>query len=476
MSGPSPQETVERALAAAKSDDCVVIAEETSTANLRWAGNTLTTNGVAGSRQLTVIAIDRRGTGNRSSAATGVVSRAGVRADQIEDVVREAEHAAAEATPAEDAGELIGAGEPGPFGINDGEPGWDGQPGRTEIGVLRDFAAALGQTLRAAEGASRKLYGFAEHQMESTFLGTSAGLRLRHDQPTGRVELNAKSADMARSAWTGVATRDFTGVDIAGLDAGLTERLGWAARSVALPAGRYETLLPPTAVSDLLVYMYWSAGAKEAAEGRTVFSKPGGGTRIGERLSSQPVTLSSDPRAAGLQCAPFVVAHASGRDSSVFDNGLPLGATSWIRDGSLAALISSRHSAAIAGVPVTPGIDNLTFATSASGAPSLEQMIASTGRGLLLTCLWYIREVDPQTLLLTGLTRDGVYLVENGEVTGAVNNFRFNESPVGMLGRLTEVGATVPTLPREWGDYFNRAAMPPVRVEGFNMSSVSQAS
>jgi len=476
--GPSPQETVERALAAAKSGDCVVIAEETSTANLRWAGNTLTTNGVAGSRQLTVIAIDRRGAGSGPGAATGVVSRAGVRPDQIEDVVREAEHAAAEATPAEDAGELIGAGEPGPFGINDGGPGWDGHPGRTEIGVLRDFAAALGQTLRAAEGASRKLYGFAEHQLQSTFLGTSAGLRLRHDQPTGRVELNAKSADMARSAWTGVSTRDFTDVDIAGLDAGLTERLGWAERTVALPAGRYETLLPPTAVSDLLVYMYWSAGAKEAAEGRTVFSKPGGGTRIGEQLSSQPVTLSSDPRAAGLQSTPFVVAHASGPDSSVFDNGLSLGPTSWIRDGSLAALISSRHSAAIAGVPVTPAIDNLTFAVhpSGAGAPSLEQMIASTGRGLLLTCLWYIREVDPQTLLLTGLTRDGVYLVENGEVTAAVNNFRFNESPVGMLGRLLEVGATVPTLPREWGDYFNRAAMPPVRVEGFNMSSVSQAS
>ena len=103
-------------------------------------------------------------------------------------------------------------------------------------------------------------------------------------------------------------------------------------------------------------------------------------------------------------------------------------------------------------------------------------MIAGTSRGLLLTCLWYIREVDPQTLLLTGLTRDGVYLVENGEVTGAVNNFRFNESPVAMLARITEAGATGPTLPREWGDYFTRAAMPPLRVEGFNMSSVSQAS
>jgi predicted Zn-dependent protease len=466
-----PQDTVERALAASRSDDCVVIAEETSAANLRWAGNTLTTNGVSRSRQLTVIAIDRRAGG----AAAGVVSRAGVRRDQIEDVVREAERAATEAPPAEDAAELAGAAQPGPFGIN-GVPGWDSRPGRTEIGVLRDFAGALGETLRAAQAVGRKLYGFAEHELASTFLGTSAGLRQRHDQPTGRVELNAKSEDLTRSAWAGAATRDFTDVDIAELDAGLSERLSWAKRTLSLPAGRYETLLPPTAVSDLLTYMYWSAGAKDAADGRTVFSRPGGGTRLGDRLSTQPVSLSSDPRVPGLACAPFVIAHASGPDSSVFDNGLPLGATSWIRDGSLAALISSRHSAAVAGVPVTPAIDNLIFATSAAGPPTLEEMIASTGRGLLLTCLWYIREVDPQTLLLTGLTRDGVYLVEDGEVVGAVNNFRFNESPVGMLGRLLEVGGTEPTLPREWGDYFNRAAMPPVRVEGFNMSSVSQAS
>jgi predicted Zn-dependent protease len=460
----SPQETVERVLAAARCDDCVVIAEETSSANLRWAGNTLTTNGVSRSRQLTVIAVRRRGDG----AAAGMVSRAGVGPGQVEEVLREAEHAAEQGPPAEDAAELPGPEQSG--------SSWESPPERTEIGVLRDFAAGLGETLRAAQAAGRKLYGFAEHQMVSTFLGTSTGLRQRYDQPTGRVELNAKSADMARSAWTGAATRDFTDVDIAGLDAGLSERLGWAKRAISLPPGRYETLLPPTAVSDLLIYLYWSAGARDAADGRTVFSKPGGGTRIGERLSPQPVTLSSDPLAPGLHCAPFVIAHASGPDSSVFDNGLPLGGTSWIRDGSLAALRSSRHSAALAGLPVTPAIGNLTFATSSATPPSLEEMIASTGRGLLLTCLWYIREVDPQTLLLTGLTRDGVYLVEDGEVVGAVNNFRFNESPVGMLGRLLEVGGTVPTLPREWSDYFNRAAMPPVRIEGFNMSSVSQAS
>jgi len=470
----SPQDTVERALAAARCDECVVIAEETTSANLRWAGNTLTTNGVSQSRRLTVIAIDRRADG----ASAGIISRAGVRPDQVEEVVREAEREAAEGTPAEDEAQLTGPDQAGPFGLKEDTEvrGWDSPPSRTDVGVLRDFAAALGQALPGAEAAGRKLYGFAEHDMVSTFLGTSSGLRLRHDQPTGRVELNAKSADLARSAWTGVATRDFTDVDIAGLDAGLSERLDWAKRSISLPAGRYETLLPPAAVSDLMIYLYWSAGAKDAADGRTVFSKAGGGTRVGERLATQPVTLSSDPMAPGLSCAPFVIAHASGSDSSVFDNGLPLTATSWISGGTLAALPSSRHSAALAGLPVTPAIDNLTFATSAAGAPTLGEMIASTGRGLLLTCLWYIREVDPQTLLLTGLTRDGVYLVEDGEVTGAVNNFRFNESPVAMLGRLLEVGLTMPTLPREWGDYFNRAAMPPVRVEGFNMSSVSPAS
>ena len=159
----------------------------------------------------------------------------------------------------------------------------------------------------------------------------------------------------------------------------------------------------------------------------------------------------------------------------MFDNGLPLAPTEWISGGVLAALTQTRHSARLSGLAVTPAIGNLILDAPGAGA-SLDDMIAGTGRGLLLTCLWYIREVDPQNRLLTGLTRDGVYLVEDGEVTAAVNNFRFNESPVAMLGRIAEAGATGPALPREWSDYFTRAAMPPLRVDGFNMSSVSQAS
>ena len=173
-----------------------------------------------------------------------------------------------------------------------------------------------------------------------------------------------------------------------------------------------------------------------------MFSKPGGGTRIGERLSPLPVDLFSDPAYPGLECAPFVVAHSSGRDTSVFDNGLPAGRAAWISEGVLSALHSSRFSAAAAGVAVTPSVDNLIM-TAPGASESLAEMIASTRRGLLLTCLWYIRQVDPQTLLLTGLTRDGVYLVEQGEVVGAVNNFRFNESPVAMLGRVAQAGRDV---------------------------------
>lgn len=226
-----------------------------------------------------------------------------------------------------------------------------------------------------------------------------------------------------------------------------------------------------------MIYLFWSSGARDALDGRSVFAKPGGGTRVGEQLATLPVSLSSDPGAAGIACAPFVTAHASSRESSVFDNGLPLERTDWIRDGRLEALMQTRYSAELSGLPVTPGVDNLIMSGPAGGpAPSLEEMIASTRRGLLVTCLWYIREVDPQTLLLTGLTRDGVYLVEHGEVVGEVNNFRFNESPVDLLGRLAEVGGSTQTLPREWNDYFQRTIMPAVRVPDFNMSTVSQAS
>jgi predicted Zn-dependent protease len=95
--------------------------------------------------------------------------------------------------------------------------------------------------------------------------------------------------------------------------------------------------------------------------------------------------------------------------------------------------------------------------------------------GLLITCLWYIREVDSESLLLTGLTRDGVYVVENGEIIGAASNFRFNESPVGMLNRIVDAGQSIACLPREWADYFARAKVTPLTISDFNLSTKSDA-
>jgi predicted Zn-dependent protease len=460
----TPQNTIERTLALSQADACVVIVDEATDANIRWANNTVTTNGVTRSRQLTVIAT----IGRAAAMAVGSVSRAGVTPDHLEDLVRAAEEAARSSRPAEDAEPLVTPGSSAPGGP------WDSPPEETSIAAFSAFIPSLRRAFDQARGEKRLLFGFAEHQLRTTYLGSSGGLRLRHDQPMGRLELNAKSPDFERSAWSGQSTADFSGLDVVALAGQLGERLDWAKRRIDLPAGRYETILPPTAVADLMIDLYWSAGARDAFEGRTVFSKAGGGTRVGETLSELPITLRSDPAAAGMACTPFVIAYSSSSMESVFDNGLDLTPTRWIDDGKLSALLQTRHSAEITGLAVTPAIDNLVLESPGANR-SLAEMTEATERGLLLTCLWYIREVDPQTLLLTGLTRDGVYLVEGGEVVGAVNNFRFNESPVDLLGRASEVGATEQTLSREWSDYFTRTAMPPVRVPDFNMSSVSQA-
>jgi predicted Zn-dependent protease len=465
----SPQNTVEQALSIAAGitgiDGCVVIADENSSANLRWANNTLTTNGVTRGRRLTIVATVNGAQGT----AAGVVSRTTLTKSDVENLVSAAAAAARENTPAQDAEPLV---QPGHERATES---WDSAPHETSAAVFADFVPVLGSHLTKAAAEQRVLFGFAEHNVTSTFLGSSTGLRLRHDQPSGTLEINGKSPDFMRSAWAGAATRDFTDIDLDGMHDGIAQRLDWARRRVELPAGRYDTILPPSAVGDLMIYLYWSAGARDAHDGRTVFSKPGGGSRVGEALTSSDLNLRSDPNDPHLQCSPFVVAHASSSESSVFDNGFGLQPTSWIESGRLNSLVQTRYSAGLTGLPVTPAIDNLMLEV-AGGGPSMDEMVRTSNRSLLVTCLWYIREVDPQTLLLTGLTRDGIYLVEHGEVVGAVNNFRFNESPVDVMARASEIGETVRCLPREWGDYFTRAAMPAMRVPDFNMSTVSRAS
>jgi predicted Zn-dependent protease len=458
MTTATPQSLVEHALTTSTSEHCLVIVQDSTSANLRWANNTLTTNGVTHGIGVTVIAF--QGAGNASVSGTAASP------EQVTSLVEQADAGARVAQAAEDRADLVTGAA-----VAD----WDEAPVDTSVDVYREFASALGAEFERAEAEGRILYGFVNHEMTTTYLGSSTGLRLRHVQPTGHYGCTGKTADLTNSAWVGGATRDFTDVDAHRMAADLATRLSWGARRVDLPAGRYDTVLPPSAVADLMIDAYWSAGARVAHEGQSVYSRPGGGTRIGESLVSPAVTLLSDPAYPGLECAPFVVASGSSNESSVYDNGLSLDRTSWIRNGTLASLIQTRHTAAMTGQPTTSGIDNLVLDVEGGHGRDLD-LVAGVDDGLLLTCLWYIREVDPQTLLLTGLTRDGVYRVEGGEITGAVNNFRFNESPVDLLRRFSAAGSTVPSFSREWGDdYFSRTATPALRVPDFNMSSVSQA-
>jgi predicted Zn-dependent protease len=457
----SPQELAERALAASTADDCIVLARQSNTVNLRWANNTLTTNGVTRTTDLTVVSVVRSADGAR----VGSLSRSGVSADDVQALVADSANAAAKSGVADDAAELVADRVGGD---------WSEPPADTSIADFAGVTHGLAAAFESAAAADEGRYGYAEHDVSTLYLATSRGVRLRHVQPAARVELTGRAADGSRSAWAGVSTGAIRDVDVAALEAQVAQRLAWGQKRVDLDAGHYDTVLPPSAVADLLIYVYWTMGALDAHDGQSVFSQAGGGTRVGEKLTDAPLTLRSDPSMPGQACEPFVAVGSSNRDASVFDNGLALEPTEWIADGTLAALLQTRHSARVTGLPVTPAVDNLEL-VAGDGAGDTATLIGDMDRGLLLTCLWYIREVDPQTLLLTGLTRDGVFLVEHGEVVAGVNNFRFNESPVGMLRRVAGASATEHTLAREWGDYFTRTRMPALRIADFNMSSVSQA-
>jgi predicted Zn-dependent protease len=460
--GVRPQSLVEHALAASMGDDCVAIVRDSTSANLRWANNTLTTNGVMHGVDVSIVSFVRQAGGTSVGSVTGSATTQA----EVDELVRAADAAARAAAPAEDANELL---------RDRTSPDWTDEPATTGIDVYDDVAPALGEAFGRAGAAGRVLYGFVDHQVTTTYLGSTTGLRLRHAQPTGHFACTGKTADLATSAWVGRATRDFTDVDPLAAEQELAQRLGWGKRKVDLEAGRYDTILPPTAVADLLIYAYWVAGARTAWEGQSVYSRRPTGTRIGEQIVRPEATLYSDPAYSGLQCAPFTIASASSNETSVFDNGLELGRTDWIRGGDLTALRQTRYTAEMTNEPVTPAVDNLVLEVDGATG-SVEELAAGTERGLLATCMWYIREVDPQTLLLTGLTRDGVYLVEDGEITAAVNNFRWNESPVDLLRRFSHASATVQTFSREWGDdFFSRTAMPALRIPDFNMSSVSPA-
>ena len=305
----SPQDIVEAALAAATTEGTVVIVTDRSEANLRWANSSLTTNGEMSSRSVTVIATNGSGGG----ASAGVVGRTVTDADAVRELVAEAETAARAADPAPDAAPLVTpdqAGTGSDFAL---------EPETTSVGAFARVATDLGEAF-AAGGAGRQHFGFAEQVVDSVYLGTSTGLRLRHVQPTGRLEMNAKNADWSASSYLGLhAARPGRGGRRRGRRGpGPAPRVG---RAPARPPGR-----------PLRDHPAAHRPGRPARRGLLGVRRPGRGRGsvgilrpLGERfVAGSPCELFSDPTRPGLECAPFVVAPASTADTSVFDNGLPL--------------------------------------------------------------------------------------------------------------------------------------------------------
>jgi predicted Zn-dependent protease len=210
-------------------------------------------------------------------------------------------------------------------------------------------------------------------------------------------------------------------------------------------------ILEPAAAADLIQLMM-NMNARQADEGRSFYSKKGGGTKIGEKIVDERVNIYTDPWHDNVPVSPW-----SG-------DGMPRKKMDIIKGGTVTNLFYDRYWAEKKGVEPTSFPGNMIME---GGKASLEDMIKDTKKGVLVTRFWYIRAVDPQTLLYTGLTRDGTFYIENGKIKHPIKNFRFNESPIIMLNNLETLGKQVRTG--------NGQLIPYLKVRDFTFSSLSDA-
>jgi predicted Zn-dependent protease len=326
----------------------------------------------------------------------------------------------------------------------------------TEALTAEARAGAAAGAIRAAEAEKLQVAGFYEHSSRAWALGSTAGMRAYHLSTAAEFTTTARTAEGTGSGWAGAASFRARDIDTDGL---VGVSIGKALRSAQprrLPPGRYTVILEPAAVAELLSFLVGMLDARRADEGRSFFSNKGGGTRIGQALFNGKITLGSDPSDPETPGAPFD------------DEGSPLTPVTWIDRGRVTALRYSRHWAKKQGKAATgtPSVYKLK-----GGGASPEGLLKGVKKGVLITRFWYCRSVDPQSMLVTGLTRDGVFLVEDGALSAPVNNFRFNESPAVMLQNATALSRE--TVRSTTGRA--RMRVPALRTEAFHLASVSDA-
>jgi len=315
---------------------------------------------------------------------------------------------------------------------------------------------AIDAGVEAGESAGNIfLAGFLESDARVFAVATNNGLFAYHRTTSAEFSVTARTPDETGSGWASGGARDWNAVSPAAIGRRAAQKAVASRNPQRLDPGKYTAVLEPQAVNDLIPLLSNALNARNADEGRSPFSKLGGGNRIGEKVADERVTLYSDPVDPMLLGRPF-------------DNeGLPVQRTVWIEKGILRNLAYSRFWAQKQGVMPTGGITFAGGLTLAGGTKSTEEIIAGCEYGILLTHFFYIRSVDPRTVLETGLTRDGTFLIEKGKITRALKNYRWNESPLLMLNRLEDIGRPEAVAAGRM--------MPALRIRGFDFTSASDA-
>ncbi|WP_374949371.1 TldD/PmbA family protein [Mucilaginibacter sp.] len=433
------QALLKKVLSYSKADECEVNLSGSEGGNVRYALNAVSTAGDISNVGLAVTSVY----GKKSGTAT--INEFDDAA--LERVVRRSEELAQLAPANPEYMPMLGQSEfkeSKTFNAN------------TAAMTPESRAEMVGKSIAITKEAKLQAAGFLENSSGFNSVMNSKGLFAYNKSSDVTFTITTRNEGGTAS---GYAARGFT--DVSKLDTASATRVAAmkANSSVgarAIEPGKYTVILEPVAATYMLENMF-RFDARSAEEGRSFLSKKGGGTRLGEQLVDPKVTIYSDPFDADLP------------GSTWGGDGLPREKTMWIDKGVVKNLAYSRYWAQKKGVAPVPNGSNIIME---GGTQSLEDLIKGTEKGILVSRLWYIRMVDPQSLLLTGLTRDGTYYIENGKIKFPIKNFRFNESPVIMLNNLEALGKQERSISIE---SYRSYLIPPMKIRDFTFSSLSDA-
>ena len=430
-----------KVLSYSKADECEVNISGSDGGNIRYARNSVNTSGAVSTTSLQVTSAFGKKSGMATINEYDDAS--------LEKVVRRSEELAKLAPENPEYMTLLG---PQTYGAQ--SPAFS--PVTAGVGP-KERADAVAQSLKVSKDNKLNAAGFLENSAGYSAMMNSKGLYAYDTSTSLAFNITMRTSDSKGSGYATRGYNDFSKLNAKQDTEVAAKKALSSVTAKAIEPGKYTVILEPTAVAVMLENIFFDMDARQADEGRSFMSKPGGKTRVGEQLLDERVNIYSDPWNPELPGASW-----SG-------DGRPQEKVSWIEKGKVKNLYSSRYWAAKTGVKGIPMPEGMIME---GGTKTLEELIKGTEKGILVTRLWYIRTVDPQTLLLTGLTRDGTYYIENGEIKFPVKNFRFNESPVIMLNNLDEMGKTERTVSAESNRNY---LLPPLKIRDFTFTSLSDA-